>query len=247
MIRDFPDGPTRDEYQIVVRAENIHKSYGSAENEKPVLRGIDLEIRRGECVFLIGPSGSGKTTLLSIIGCVLTPDSGSLTFLGRPVAPRDHVRLRRNRIGFVFQGFRLIRGLTALENVCVPMMINRETPEIAQRRAWDLLRKVGMDGFGDRMINHLSAGQCQRVALARALANEPSLVLADEPTAALDSTSGEQAMRLLHQVIHEGGKSAIVVTHDPRILSYADRVYELENGLVREGVKLSLHRRRQAA
>jgi len=215
---------------VVVEASEIVKSYRRGGPEIPVLRGASLRVQRGECVFLMGPSGSGKSTLLSILGCILKPDRGRLALLGEEVRPCDLLALRRSRIGFVFQGFRLVRGLSALDNVCVPAMIRGADPCASQAHAERLLEDVGLSDSIHANVDQLSAGQCQRVALARALANDPDLILADEPTAALDAQTGHQVMQLLRELIAARCKTAIIVTHDPRIVEDSDQVYSLEEG-----------------
>jgi putative ABC transport system ATP-binding protein len=198
---------------------------------------VDLIVSPGECVFLVGPSGSGKTTLLSIIGCVLSPDQGAVHILGEDVSRLSKdaaAELRRKRIGFVFQRFHLIRGLTAAENVAVPLILGGWTKADASRRAAELLALVDLSEKSHVQPHRLSVGQCQRVAFARALAADPDLILADEPTASLDATSGQRAMILLRRLTVESGKSVIVVTHDHRVLSFADRILHMENGKIQE-------------
>ncbi len=217
----------------VIALTDVHKSYGQGAASTRVLDGCNLTVCRGECVFLMGPSGSGKTTLLSIIGCVLRPDQGAVRIMGRDVlslSPAAAADLRRTHIGFVFQRYHLIRGLSVLENVCLPLTLDGVVGSGAERRARDLLGWVGLADQAHRQPKSLSVGQCQRVALARALAADPPLVLADEPTAALDAELGQQAMQLLRRLTVELGKTAVVVTHDPRILSYADRIFVMERG-----------------
>ena len=223
--------------RCAVALRRVCKSYRRGSSDTPVLRDIDLYIPQGECIFLLGPSGSGKTTLLSIIGCVLTPDRGVVEVLGYDVArlaSHELAQHRRDRLGFVFQRFHLIRGLTALENVCVPMTLAGRRPAEARDRGAQLLRQVGLADKALLDPRRLSVGQCQRVAIARALANDPQLILADEPTAALDADSGREAIELLRQLTAETGKTVVVVTHDHRILHYADRVVRVEHGELNE-------------
>jgi len=222
---------------LAVALWGVRKSYRRGTAETVVLNGVDLEIGRGECVFLLGPSGSGKTTLLSIIGCLLTPDEGCVEVLGRDVSrlgSSELSRLRRDELGFVFQRFNLIRGLSALENVCVPLTLAGWRPAEAAARGFELIQQVGLADRAHCDPRRLSVGQCQRVAIARALAADPALVLADEPTAALDADSGRAAMELLRELTVAAGKTAVVVTHDHRILEYADRVVHIERGALRE-------------
>jgi putative ABC transport system ATP-binding protein len=221
--------------RCAIRARGVRKAYRRGNTVTPVLAGIDLSVRRGECVFLAGPSGSGKTTLLSILGCILSPDEGELEILGedaRALGDEGRIQLRRNRLGFVFQRFHLIRGLTAIHNICVPLALGGVPRRAALRRAAALLEAVGLADRAAAQPRNLSAGQCQRVALARALAADPELILADEPTASLDAANGQEAMKLLRQLTTQQEKTVVVVTHDPRIFSFADRVLWLENGCV---------------
>ncbi|GAB6165745.1 hypothetical protein JCM19992_17450 [Thermostilla marina] len=222
---------------MIVSVRGIEKSFTRGTNRMQVLRGIDLDARPGECVFLAGPSGSGKSTLLSILGCILTPDAGTVRLFDTPVERLDETaraELRRKRIGFVFQRFHLIRGLDALDNVCVPMVLQGVDWSAARRRASALLDRVGLREHLHADPRRMSAGQCQRIAFARALANDPQLILADEPTASLDGEHGTEAMRLLRALTAEQGKTAIVVTHDARIFGFADRVLWLEDGSIVE-------------
>jgi len=226
---------TNDREHEAVSVEGVHKSYHNGSTTTPVLVGVDLVVHQGECVFLAGPSGSGKTTLLSILGCILSADQGEVRILDQNVfGLNEHRRaaLRRNRIGFVFQRFHLIRGLTAAENVSVPLTLRAVSPRKARRRAESLLEAVGIADKANSHPANLSAGQCQRVALARALAGDPDLILADEPTASLDGANGQEVMALLRRLTTEKGKAAIVVTHDHRIFSFADRILHLENGRI---------------
>jgi putative ABC transport system ATP-binding protein len=196
-------------------------------------------VRSGECVFLAGPSGSGKTTLLSILGGILRPDSGRVLLNGVDVttlSERERVATRRHHIGFVFQRFHLIRGLNALENVIVPLTLQNVEPRCAKQRGLELLEAVGLSEHTRAMPNKMSTGQCQRVALARALVTDPEILLADEPTASLDETNGQTVMALLRRLTADQGKTAIIVTHDPRIYHFADRVCHMDGGQVVEEV-----------
>ena len=216
---------------------DVYKSYRRGSSDVAVLTGASLRIERGECVFLTGPSGSGKSTLLSILGCILTPDLGEVRLFGIELSSLDErarVQLRRTRIGFVFQRFQLIRGLSALENVTVPMVLRGDSPRAMRHRGMELLEAVGLQMHMQAQPNQLSAGQCQRVAMARALALNPELILADEPTAALDSQNGHEVMQLLRDLTTKLGKTAVVVTHDQRIFAYADRLCRLDEGKLTE-------------
>lgn len=234
MIADANQLPD-DAGHFVIRLEGVHKAYRRGATSTPVLSGIDFAVERGQCVYLAGPSGSGKTTLLSILGCILSADRGRVQILGEDLAalcPAGRVTLRRNRLGFVFQRFQLIRGLTALENICVPLALQGASRRATHQRGMALLDAVGLTDKANAHPRNLSAGQCQRVALARALANDPDVILADEPTASLDAANGQEVMELLRRLIQREGKTAVVVTHDQRIFRYADRVCWLENGRI---------------
>ncbi|HEX7448576.1 MAG TPA: ABC transporter ATP-binding protein [Pirellulales bacterium] len=220
---------------IVIQAADLTKSYRNGGEASLVLRGVHLSVARGECVFLVGPSGSGKTTLLSILGCVLSADTGQLDILGvdaRQLSAAGQAHFRRERIGFVFQRFHLFNALTAVENVSVPLSLLNWPKARARERALELLQLVGLEERASYRVTRLSMGQRQRVAFARALAANPDLILADEPTASLDSESGLKAMHALKDLCHELQKTVIVVTHDPRIYSLADRILRLHDGRV---------------
>jgi putative ABC transport system ATP-binding protein len=188
----------------------------------------------------MGPSGSGKTTLLSIFGCILRPSEGRLQLLGEEVSAlpeKDLPRVRRDAIGFVFQGFNLFPALTAAENVALALDVRGVRGKKARHRAEELLVEVGLKDRMHAFPADLSGGQKQRVAIARALAGDPPILLADEPTAALDSTSGRVVIELLQRLAHEHSRAVVMVTHDPRVLSYGDRILHLEDGrLVSEEV-----------
>lgn len=218
---------------LALEAKSIAKSYVIGGQPRPVLDGIDFHLNRGECVFLAGPSGSGKTTLLSILGLLLTSDSGELLLSGRRVDGLTEVErtlVRREQIGFVFQRFQLINGLTAEDNVAIPLTMDGVPLAEARLRAGELLCRMGLEDHRTALPSSMSPGQCQRVALARAVIGKPELILADEPTAALDGNSGRSVMELLRELTKEYCSSTVVVTHDPRIFEYADRICEMENG-----------------
>lgn len=229
--------PSLDSRSLAVRVQGVVKTYGRGGTAARVLDGVNLCVERGRSVFLAGPSGSGKTTLLSILGCILSADEGHVEILGYDLStlnPHERSDFRRDRLGFVFQRFHLIRGLTACENVGVPLVLRGMPPRTIRQRALALLEMVGLADKANAHSHNLSAGQCQRVALARALANNPDLILADEPTAALDAANGHDMMELLWRLTAQEGRTAVVVTHDPRIFCFADCVYWLENGRVVE-------------
>ena len=223
---------------LAVEASGLTKVYGSGNTEVQALRGVDLSLARGEVIALLGPSGAGKSTLLTIVGLVNPPTAGRIMMEGKPVVSEDRfvvdVRtFRRRHMGFVFQKANLIPFLTAAENVRVAMEINDYSPRAARNRAMELLDYLGVADRADAYPNTLSGGQQQRVAVARALANSPSLILADEPTAALDSVRGRQVMELFRKVAHEQKAAVMVVTHDHRALDVFDRALEMEDGLIR--------------
>jgi putative ABC transport system ATP-binding protein len=221
----------------LIQVAGLRQAYRRGTTVTPVLCGVDMAIDRGECVFLVGPSGCGKSTLLSVLGCILTPDEGDVRLFGhdvRGLSGPAHTRLRRERIGFVFQRFHLIRGLSVYDNVLVPLRLQGWGPRKAKPRVMELLDAVELADKVHASPKNLSSGQCQRVAFARALVSDPDLILADEPTASLDDHSGQEAMNLLRSLIKQQHKTAVVVTHDTRIFRYADRIYAMRDGLVQE-------------
>lgn len=221
-----------------VEARSLTKVYGRDNTEVVAMRDVSFQVSRGEVVALLGPSGAGKSTLLTAIGLVNPPTSGEIAIGGCPVmsGPRALVDIRafrRKHLGFVFQKANLIPFLTALENVQVAMEINDAPARKARKRAMELLEYLGVADRCRNLPSMLSGGQQQRVAVARALANDPSLILADEPTAALDSHRGRQVMELFRMVAHEQKAGVIVVTHDQRALDVFDRILEMEDGVLR--------------
>lgn len=222
---------------LAVEARHLTKVYGRGDTEVVALRDVSLEVRPGEVVALLGPSGAGKSTLLTALGLVNPPTRGRIAIGGRPVldgeqALTDLRAFRRRHLGFVFQKANLIPFLTALENVQVALEINDTPPRAARKRALELLEYLGVADRARHLPDELSGGQQQRVAVARALANQPRLILADEPTAALDSHRGRQVMELFARVAHERGAGVIVVTHDHRALDVFDRTLEMEDGRI---------------
>ncbi len=221
-----------------VEAIGLTKIYGSGNTEVVAMKNVSVQLVRGEVVALLGPSGAGKSTFLTAVGLINPPTSGHIAIGGEPVmdGPRALVNLRafrRKHLGFVFQKANLIPFLNAAENVAIAMEINDTTPRAARHRAMELLDYLGVAERAKNLPDALSGGQQQRVAVARALANQPSLILADEPTAALDSHRGRQVMELFHKVARERGSAVIVVTHDHRSLDVFDRSYEMEDGQLR--------------
>ena len=219
----------------VLSAHGIVKQLGSGAGLVVAVKGVSLDLVPGELTLLMGPSGSGKTTLLSILGCIMTPTSGTLTIAGQSVAGRsaeELAKVRRDHIGFIFQSYNLFPTLSALENVRIALDVRGISGYAATSRSEEVLRDVGL---GHRLTNYpgnLSGGEQQRVAVARAIASSPSIVLADEPTAALDSENGHAVMALLSRIAKEQKRSVLAVTHDPRTLGYADRVVKIEDGRI---------------
>ena len=219
----------------IVEARDLVKTYAQGEAAMRALDGASLDIEAGELMLLVGPSGSGKTTLLSVVGCILRPSVGSLRILGDEVTrmrERDLPAIRRGRIGFVFQAFNLFPTLTALQNVTLALDLKGESGRAARDRAARLLDEVGLASKRDAYPADLSGGQKQRVAIARALAGDPPIILADEPTAALDSQSGRAVMNVLQRLARERDRAVVIVTHDNRMLGYADRTVRMEDGRI---------------
>ncbi len=222
---------------IAISVRRLTKNYESGEAAVQALRDVDLDIARGEVVLLMGPSGSGKTTLLSIMGCILRPTSGSVRIAGREVtnlSERDLPRVRLDHIGFIFQGFNLFPTLTAAENIELALDLKGVRGKAAKRRAGELIEQVGLSDKGDSFPADLSGGQKQRVAIARALAGEPDIILADEPTAALDSHSGRVVIEMLRNLARQNGRAVAIVTHDNRTLEFGDRIVHIEDGKIKE-------------
>jgi putative ABC transport system ATP-binding protein len=222
-----------------VETQGLTKIYGSGNTEVVAMRDVTFCVRSGEVVSLLGPSGAGKSTLLTAIGLINPPTSGKVLINGRLVmedsrATVDLTAFRRNHIGFVFQKSNLVPFLSAVENVQVALEINQWPASQARRRALELLEYLNMADRAGNLPSMLSGGQQQRVAVARALANRPSLILADEPTAALDSQRGRQVMELFRRVAREQNGAVIVVTHDHRALDVFDTIYEMEDGMIRK-------------
>ena len=221
-----------------IEAFNLTKVYGSGNTEVVAMKDVSLTVARGEVVALLGPSGAGKSTLLTAIGLINPPTAGRIVIGGQPVMDADRALVdlrafRRQHLGFIFQKANLIPFLNAVENVQVAMEINDMAPRAARQRALELLDYLGVADRANNLPAALSGGQQQRVAVARALANQPSLILADEPTAALDSQRGRQVMELFRKVAHERGSAVMVVTHDHRSLDVFDRTLEMEDGQLR--------------
>ena len=220
-----------------VEVKNLSKVYGSGATAFTALRGVNMRVEPGEFIMLEGPSGSGKTTLLSILGCVLTPTEGEVKLFGEAVSGRPEAQLpelRLSYIGFVFQGHNLVASLTARQNIMLVLQLRGWTVRAASQEAELLLEQVGLPGKAESKPRDLSGGQRQRVAIARALAGGPPLILADEPTAALDAENGLKVTEILRQLARQQGRTVLVVTHDNRIFHLADRILHIEDGLMRE-------------
>jgi len=217
----------------MIEVRDLTKTYAAGVAAARALDGVNLDVHAGEVTLLMGPSGSGKTTLVSIMGCILRPTTGSVRIAGREVTrlkERELPRVRLEHIGFVFQGFNLFPTLTAVENVELALDLKGIRGGEARKRARALLEEFGLSDKRDSFPADLSGGQKQRVAIARALAGEPQIVLADEPTAALDKVSGAMVMETLRHLARERGRAVVIVTHDSRTLEFADRLVRIEDG-----------------
>jgi putative ABC transport system ATP-binding protein len=218
----------------IIRLEGIRKSYFMGRQELQVLKGIDLDIHNNEYVALMGPSGSGKSTLMNILGCLDSPSAGSYVLNEQDVskmADDSLADVRNKEIGFVFQQFNLLPRLTALENVALPLVYAGIGRKQRTEMAMDVIKKVGLEDRSHHKPNELSGGQCQRVAIARALVNNPSLILADEPTGNLDTKTSKEIMDIFSQ-IQAAGNTVVLVTHEEDIANYAKRVVRLRDGLI---------------
>jgi len=218
----------------LIEVEALTKTYGSGDNEQTVLRGIDLEIQEGEFVAILGPSGSGKSTLMNILGCLDGYTSGRYRFGDKDVTGLSEAELslfRNKQIGFIFQQFNLLPRLSAYENVELPLIYQRSSKADRQTRTKQMLTRVGLGDKLGAFPNQLSGGQQQRVAIARALVTNPSLLLADEPTGALDQANGRQIMELFHD-LHAEGKTIIMITHDIDIAREATRIVHVRDGKI---------------
>ena len=220
--------------QGIIHLEDIRKSYFLGKQELPVLKGIDLDIFKNEYVALMGPSGSGKSTLMNILGCLDSPTAGKYILNGKDVSrmpDNDLAEVRNIEIGFVFQQFNLLPRLTALENVALPLIYSGVGKKERTERAQEVLQRVKLEDRSHHKPNELSGGQCQRVAIARALINNPSIILADEPTGNLDSKTSYEIMDILGK-IHDDGNTVVIVTHEEDISAFARRIIRLKDGIV---------------
>jgi len=225
---------------IAVRCRDLIKSYGTGDAQVLALRGVDLDVRLGELFMLVGPSGCGKTTLISVISGILNHDSGECEVLGHTLehmGKKERTRFRGASIGFVFQLFNLLPALDVRENVSIPLLINGVTRRDAEARAEETLEAVHLSSRLNALPGQLSGGQQQRVAIARALVHKPKLIVCDEPTSNLDHETGRSTMEVLRRIAKSPDRAVIVVTHDPRIFEFADRIARMDDGKVVEVVE----------
>jgi putative ABC transport system ATP-binding protein len=225
----------QNESPIVVDIKNVVKNYKQGQLEVAALRGLSLSIERGEFVAICGPSGSGKTTVLNLIGALDTPTSGEIIVDGKQLSQLSRTalsRLRRDRIGFVFQAYNLIPVLTAYENAESVLALQGVDLKVRRARVMELLAAVGLEGLENRRPDHLSGGQQQRVAIARAIAASPAVVLADEPTANVDSETAERLLSIMEKLNQDHGVTFIFSTHDPRVMARAHRLVQLVDGQI---------------
>ncbi len=218
-----------------MEAAGIAKDLGHGAGQIRALKGVDLALKGGELTLLMGPSGSGKTTLLSILGCMLTPTEGTIRVRGDSIAgknPEDLAKLRRENIGFVFQSYHLFPTLSAVDNVRLALDVRGESGTDAVEKSRGALARVGLSNKMRNYPRQLSGGEQQRVAIARAVVGDPSVILADEPTAALDTENGKAIMGILADIAKDTGRGVLVVTHDPRLVPFADRIIHIEDGLI---------------
>ena len=229
-------GPThQDPASWLVRARGITKAFGEGDTKIPVLKGVDIDVARGEVLLLVGPSGSGKTTLLSVIAGILESDEGDVQILGESIqelSASGKTNFRRDHLGFIFQQFNLLPTLTAAENAAVPLFIQGVPKLEAMARAEEVLKTMGMGERLKALPTKLSGGEQQRVAIARALVGEPQLLLCDEPTASLDGETGHRVVEQLCAVGKHPDRAVIIVTHDSRIFEFGDRIVHMEDGRV---------------
>jgi len=219
----------------MIRFQSVSKTYGDLKLPVHALRSVDLEIEKQEFIVIMGPSGSGKSTLLHLMGTLDVPTTGEIYIHDRPTSPLnddDRTLIRRHELGFVFQFFHLLPTLTALENVIFPALLDGIPRSRAEKRGVELLNSVGLQHRTTHTPDQLSGGEMQRVAIARALIHNPPVLLADEPTGNLDSSKGEEILKLFQQLNQKEGKTIVIVTHDPRAAKYASRLLEIRDGQI---------------
>ena len=218
----------------IIELKNVKKIYKMGNVEVPALNGVSMIVNRGEFIAIMGPSGSGKSTLMNMVGCLDVPTIGNIFLDGNDISKMtesDLAQVRGRKIGFVFQKFNLLSTLTALENITIPMMFQNIEVEKRNKRAMELLRLVGLEERANHKPSELSGGQQQRVAIARSLANDPEVILADEPTGNLDTKTGKEVMATLMR-LHDEGKTIIMVTHDPNVAKFAERQVLIIDGMI---------------
>ncbi len=223
--------------EVILDMREIVKIYKMGEEDQMVLKGVNLEVHKGEFISILGPSGSGKSTMMNILGCLDTPTSGTYILGGRNISEQSQkqlAKIRSKEIGFIFQSFQLLPRLSARENVELPLIYANVPPSDRKIRAEEMLKKVGLEDKMNHRPNQLSGGQQQRVAIARALANNPTILLADEPTGALDQKTGKQVMDLFTELNNEGN-TIIMITHDINVAKYANRIVNILDGNLYEG------------
>jgi len=223
--------------EYAIQAVDLKKRYGTGDDAVFALRGMSFSIQHGEFIAIIGPSGCGKTTLLNILGALDRPTSGKVYIDGIDISKlgnKDLAVVRSKKLGFVFQDFNLLSRMSVVENVELPLIIAGADPLLSRRRCMSLLRRLGIAEKAERNVNNISGGERQRVAVARALANDPRIVLADEPTGNLDTKNTEMMMALLKQLNKEFGKTLVVITHNPEVASHAQRVISIRDGTIME-------------
>lgn len=224
---------------MILEMKDICKEYPMGQQTAQVLKHVNLTVNEGDYLAIMGPSGSGKTTLMNLIGCLDVPTSGSYELLGKEITtcgPKELAVIRNHEIGFVFQTFNLLPTLTALDNVALPLTYGGVKKAERRERAYEALQRVGLEDRVDFKPNQLSGGQCQRVAIARAIVGEPSIILADEPTGALDSQNGIQVMELFKD-LHDRGATIIMITHDRSIAEHAEIIKYIRDGVLSDNEK----------
>jgi len=220
--------------KFIIELKEVKKIYRMGEIDVSALKGVSLEIKRGEFITIMGPSGSGKSTLMNMVGCLDVPTHGKIYLDGKDISKMTEsglAQIRGKKIGFVFQKFNLLQTLTALENVTIPMMFQNVDENVRKKRALELLEMVGLLDRANHKPSELSGGQQQRVAIARSLANDPDVILADEPTGNLDTKTGKDIMDMLKR-LHKNGKTIIMVTHDSNVAKEAKRIVLIKDGIV---------------